>query len=69
MWQACDVPMTCYEMLPALFGRPLRDEEVGFGLGEAIAHLNFLQSEGVLASALDAQGRRRYARLTDPATP
>lgn len=62
---ACTEPMTCYEMLPALFGRPLRNEEVGFGLGEAIAHLNFLESEGVLASALGVDGRRRFARLRD----
>lgn len=62
VWQACREPMTCYEMLPVLFGRPLRHEEVGFGLGEAIAHLHFLQSEGVLVSSLDAQGRRRFAR-------
>lgn len=69
VWRACELQMTCYEMLPALFGRPLRHEEVGFGLGEAIAHLNFLQSEGVLASALDPAGRRRFARLTDPSNP
>lgn len=60
--RACQSPMTCYEMLPALFGRLLRNEEIGFGLGEAIAHLNFLQSEGVLVSALDADGRRRFSR-------
>lgn len=60
--RACEVPMTCYEMLPSLFGRRLRHEEIGFGLGEAIAHLNFLQSEGLLVSSLDVEGRRRFAR-------
>lgn len=59
---ACAEPVTACEILPALFGRPLRNEEIGFGLGEAIAHLNFLQSEGVLASALGPDGRRRFVR-------
>lgn len=65
---ACTAPTTCYEMLPVLFGRALRNEEIGFGLGEAIAHLNFLESEGVLASSLDTQGRRRFVRA-DAAHP
>lgn len=60
--QACDRPMTGYEFLPALFGRELRNEEIGFGLGEAIAHLNFLEGEGWLVSSVDAQGCRRFAR-------
>lgn len=62
---ACTVPMTCYEMLPTLFGRPLRNEEIGFGLGEAISHLNFLVSEGLLMSTLDPDDRRRYAPVRD----
>lgn len=66
---ACSAPMTCYEMLPVLFGRPLRNEEIGFGLGEAVAHLNFLEAEGRLASSLDATGRRRFSIATPPATP
>lgn len=64
--RATMAPMTCYDMLLTLFGRPLRNEEVGFGLGEAIAHLNFLESEGVLASSLDSDGRRCFARTCGP---
>jgi glyoxylase-like metal-dependent hydrolase (beta-lactamase superfamily II) len=67
--RACGAPMTCYEMLPALFGRRLRQEEIGFGLGEAIAHLNFMQSEGLLVSSLDAQGQRRFARADELPSP
>lgn len=59
---AIDVPMTGYESLPALFGRALRNEEVGFGLGEAIAHLNFLEREGLLVSSIDSAGLRRFAQ-------
>lgn len=52
--------LTGYELLEALFGRTLRAEEIGFGLGEAIAHLNFLESEDALESTLDPQGRRHF---------
>ena len=62
---ACRAPITCHEMLPTLFGRALRNEEVGFGLGEAIAHLNFLASEGVLVSSVASDGRRRFTRHPD----
>jgi glyoxylase-like metal-dependent hydrolase (beta-lactamase superfamily II) len=60
LWKACDRPQTAFELLPALFGRPLRNEELGFGLGEAVSHLNFLQSTGALVSSLDASGQRRF---------
>lgn len=57
---ACIAPITCFEALPALFGRPLRNEELGFGLGEGVAHLNYLEGRGALSSALDEHGARRY---------
>jgi len=63
---ACSAPMTCYELLHTLFGRELKHEEVGFGLGEAIAHLNFLEAQGELTSTLDADERRRFARVCPP---
>lgn len=59
---ACVRPMTGYEFLPALFERELRNEQVGFGLGEAIAHLNFLESQGLLASSVDSARVRRFER-------
>lgn len=59
--ESCSRPMTCYELLNALFGRPLRNEEIGFGLGEGVAHLNFLEGEGVVESSLDALGARHFA--------
>lgn len=57
----CPEPRTCHELLPALFGRVLRNEEIGFGLGEGVAHLNYLESRGVLGSSVDAAGTRRYS--------
>ncbi|WP_313303359.1 MBL fold metallo-hydrolase [Diaphorobacter sp.] len=59
---ACTGAMTGFEFLAPLFGRELRNEEIGFGLGEAIAHLNFLESEGWLHSSVDAAGHRRFER-------
>lgn len=62
---AASGPLSAYQLLPALFGRALVAEEIGFGLGEAIAHLNFLESEGALSSAVDGQGHRRF-RCSEP---
>ncbi|MET4575525.1 MBL fold metallo-hydrolase [Ottowia thiooxydans] len=59
---ACDRPMTGYEFLPALFGRQLHNEQIGFGLGEAIAHLNYLESVSLLTSSVDDTGLRRFER-------
>jgi glyoxylase-like metal-dependent hydrolase (beta-lactamase superfamily II) len=56
----CSEPVTCYELLEVLFGRPLRNEEIGFGLGEGVAHLNYLEGEGHLVSSVDARGVRRF---------
>jgi len=57
---ACAKPTTCFEALPAMFGRPLRNEELGFGLGEGVAHLNYLEGRGALKSTFDGDGARRY---------
>jgi glyoxylase-like metal-dependent hydrolase (beta-lactamase superfamily II) len=57
---ACVKPITCFEALPVLFGRPLRNEELGFGLGEGVAHLNYLEGRGELNSTVDERGARRY---------
>jgi glyoxylase-like metal-dependent hydrolase (beta-lactamase superfamily II) len=59
----CGEPMSCYQLLNALFGRPLRNEEVGFGLGEGVAHLNYLEYQGRVRSAIDDAGVRRFERV------
>ena len=58
----CRGAMSCFELLEPMFGRPLRNEEVGFGLGEGVAHLNYLANKGRLRSELGADGVRRYAQ-------
>jgi len=60
--QHCQGAMSCFELLEPMFGRPLRNEEVGFGLGEGVAHLNFLANQGQLRAEPGSDGVRRYAR-------
>ncbi len=43
---ACRAPATAHALLPALFRRPLDQRNLGFGLGEALAHLRRLEATG-----------------------
>lgn len=44
--EACRAPATAHALLPALFRRPLDDRNLGFGLGETLAHLRRLEATG-----------------------
>ncbi|QIT55830.1 MBL fold metallo-hydrolase [Aquisalimonas sp. 2447] len=57
----CTEPTTCYEALPAVFDRKLAQEQVGFAMGEGLAHLHYLHTEGGL-ELLDDDGVRRFRR-------
>ncbi len=59
---ACTEPATVAEVIPALFDRELDAHQLGFALGESLAHLNYLIADGRIARRLDADGRLRYAR-------
>lgn len=63
LWDTCNHPMSAYELIPAWFGRPLREEEMGFGLGEMIAHLNYLETEGYLMSRHADGGIRTFEKF------
>jgi glyoxylase-like metal-dependent hydrolase (beta-lactamase superfamily II) len=39
---ACELPKTAVELLPVLFRRTLDRHQLGFALGEALAHLHYL---------------------------
>lgn len=54
---------TAVEMMPALFDRELDAHQLGFALGEAVAHLNHLVFKGILARATDAAGVHRYSAI------
>ncbi|MFM7780273.1 MAG: hypothetical protein ACKPB8_16240 [Alphaproteobacteria bacterium] len=49
-------------MLPVLFRRPLDLRNLGFGLGETLAHLRRLQVMGEAIAGEDAAGVMRWRR-------
>ena len=52
---------TAVEIMPALFERELNDHQLGFALGEALAHLNHLVFKGVITRTADSSGVYRYS--------
>jgi glyoxylase-like metal-dependent hydrolase (beta-lactamase superfamily II) len=57
--RACAEPATLAQIMPRLFRRRLDVQQLGFALGEAMAHVNYLLGDGRLAEV----GRRDGARL------
>ena len=53
---------TALQVLPALFERKLDAHQLGFALGEALAHLNMLVFNGTLKRELDQDGVYRYSQ-------
>jgi len=61
--QACaDAPRSAAELLPALFKRDLDPHQTTFALGEAVAHVHALLSEGRLREVPGDDGVLRYVR-------
>lgn len=54
--EACRTPATAHTLLPVLFRRPLDHRNLGFGLGETLAHLRRLEVMGRVERQADAQG-------------
>jgi glyoxylase-like metal-dependent hydrolase (beta-lactamase superfamily II) len=59
---ACGTPKTAVEMVKVLFRRALDRHQMGFALGEALAHLNFLMYEGALDRVRGEDGIDRFIR-------
>jgi glyoxylase-like metal-dependent hydrolase (beta-lactamase superfamily II) len=57
---ACEVPKTAVELMRVLFRRALDRHQIGFALGETLAHLNYLMHQGALDRELDADGVHRF---------
>lgn len=55
-------PLTGAELIPILFRRELDVHQLGFALGETLAHLNFLEAEGRAVRTIDADGVQRFHR-------
>lgn len=64
---ACDTPKTATELLPVLFRRSLDRHQLGFALGEALAHLHYLMYQGALDRVLGQDGVFRFQRGAGPA--
>ena len=60
--EACATPVTAHDVLPVLFKRALDDHQLMFAMGEAIAHLHYLQFRGQLKRETGNDGVRRFAR-------
>ena len=59
---ACrEQPTSAAELLPVLFKRTLDLHQTTFAMGEAIAHLHALQSQGLVRPTASADGVRRFS--------
>ena len=58
--EACAAPRTAFELLPVMFGRPLRGFHRMLAMGEAVAHLNYLLADGLLAREIGGDGVARF---------
>jgi len=58
---ACESPVTAFDVLPVLFRRKLDEHQIGFAMGEAIAHLHYLHAEGKVRR-IEEGSLRRYLR-------
>lgn len=56
-------PKSAAELLDVLFQRALDTHQTMFAMGEAIAHLNYLEQAGRLSRSMDADGVIRFLRL------
>lgn len=57
---ACTRPLAAADLLPVLFRRQLDRHQLGFALGEALAHLHYLEGQGRLARHPGADGVDRF---------
>ena len=60
--RACTEPRTARELIPYLFNRTLDQHQLGFAIGEALAHANYLVTAGRLARQRDPDAIIRYRR-------
>ncbi len=58
----CDAPRAAVDVLSTLFRRDLDAHQLSFAMGEAMAHLHFLQYHGDLARQVGTDGIIRFMR-------
>jgi glyoxylase-like metal-dependent hydrolase (beta-lactamase superfamily II) len=57
---ACATPRSTMDIVPVLFRRELDTQQLGFAIGEALAHLHYLIAERRLSRSTDADGIDRF---------
>jgi glyoxylase-like metal-dependent hydrolase (beta-lactamase superfamily II) len=57
---ACVRPTSAADLLPVLFRRQLDRHQLGFALGEALAHLHYLKGQGALTRNTGGDGIDRF---------
>ena len=55
-------PRTAAELVPVLFRRKLDTHQLGFAIGETLAHLHYLEAEGQAERLVDAEGIHRFRK-------
>lgn len=60
---ACREPATAVAVVPALFDRVLDDQQIGFAIGECLAHLNYLVAAKQLERLTDKDGKIRFRAI------
>jgi glyoxylase-like metal-dependent hydrolase (beta-lactamase superfamily II) len=66
--QACGAaPRSAADVLALLFRRPLDTQQMFFAMGEAIAHLHYLERAGRLRRTRDQDGVTRFALIKEKA--
>ena len=58
--EQCVDPQTATDVIPSLFDREIGTFEFGFAIGETLAHLNYLVTDGALERRRDSDGIIRY---------
>jgi glyoxylase-like metal-dependent hydrolase (beta-lactamase superfamily II) len=64
--EGCAQPLTAFEALPLLFRRQLDDHQLMFAMGEAIAHLHYLERAGRV-ERVEEDGLRRFVKVKSAA--
>jgi hypothetical protein len=54
--------ITAGDLIPIIFPGNLDGHQIGFGMHEALAHLNYLMYQGRMVRKTDAQGTVRFHR-------
>ncbi|MFT0545215.1 MBL fold metallo-hydrolase [Allopusillimonas ginsengisoli] len=61
--EVCAQPATTADVLPVMFRRKLDHHQLGFAMGEALAHMHALYFEGKLTRSIGDDGVIRFTRV------